>query len=156
MRHLSHAVPKVTSQAFARKYIMLGRLVTQWADIVGADLAAKTQPVATRYYKTGNKSSKPSISLDIAATSAEATTLMYRKDLILERINQMFGQGWISAIRFVPATPRPRPGKARKITKTLTEAQKSCLSDVLGPMADDDLKTRLQSLGTAILQDGQT
>jgi hypothetical protein len=88
MRHLSQAVPKVASQAFARKYIMLGRLVTHWAEIVGADLAAKAQPVGTRYSK---RDGKPFITLEVACSSAEATILSMRVSLILEKINLGFG-----------------------------------------------------------------
>lgn len=153
MRHLSHTVPKVAGQAFSRKYIMLGRLITQWADIVGADMAAKTAPVGTHYMKSGKKSDKPLISLDIAATSTDATLLMYRKDLILERINQVFGQEWVTAIRFVPMTSNRRGIPQRRMTKSLTQDEKSYLSGVLDTVADDDLKARLLSLGTAILQD---
>ena len=131
---------------------MLGRLVTQWADIVGPELAAKTQPVKTRYMKAG-KNGKPVISLDIAVTPAEATLLLYRKDLILARINQIFGDDWVSAIRFVPIaanTPAPRP---RKTIKPLTPTEKTYLSGVLETVGDADLQASLQALGLAILQD---
>ena len=72
LRLLSETLPKVADKAFSRKYIMLGRLVTQWDDIVGADLAKRTQPVKIRYYKPKNQKEKPKASLDIACASAEA------------------------------------------------------------------------------------
>jgi hypothetical protein len=150
MRHLSQAVPKVASQAFARKYIMLGRLVTHWAEIVGADLAAKAQPVGTRYSK---RDGKPFITLEVACASAEATVLSMRVSLMLEKINLMFGENWVSAIRFVPVSANAPAPRVRKTLKPLTESEKSYLSGVLETVADAELQARLKSLGQAILQE---
>jgi hypothetical protein len=151
MRHLSHTVPKVASQAFARKYIMLGRLVTHWGEIVGPELAAKTSPAGTRYIKKG-KDGKPEIALEIAASNADATLLLYRTQAILEKINLIFGDSWIKTIQFVPLS-RPPASKPRRTSKPLTSGEKTYLSGTLDTIADDDLKTLLQSLGQAILQD---
>ncbi len=152
MRHLSHAVPKVAKQAFARKYIMLGRIVTQWADIVGPDLALKTAPAGLKRHKSDAGSIK--VALDIAASPSVATMLAYRKDLILERINTLLGYGAISAIRFIPSDGSKRPAKPRKSTKSLTAEEKTYLSHVVEAVEDPDIRMSLQALGTAMLQDG--
>ncbi len=156
LRLVSETVPKVTGKVFSRKYTMLGRLVTRWEDIVGPELADKTQPVKIRYYKakkTG-KENKATASLDIAATSAEAAVLHYQKDLILERINQIFGDRWITAIRFVPVAANAPPSAGRhKAPKQLNEQEEKDLSTLLSSVQDPDLLEKLKSLGTAILQD---
>lgn len=155
LRLLSEAIPKVTDKVFSRKYNMLGRLVTRWSDIVGEELAGKTQPVKIRYYKSKKPGQKATASLDIATSSADATALHYQKDLILERINQIFGDRWITAIRFVPiAANAPSPVKRSvKSRKPLTTEEKQHLSDVLENVEDPDLLEKLKNLGTAILQD---
>ncbi len=137
---------------------MLGRLVTRWEDIVGPELSDKTQPVKIRYIKRKTKGEKPSASLDIATTSADATLLHYQKDLILERINQIFGDSWINSIRFVPyaANAVQTAPKLKKRQKPLTPREKQNLSSVLETIEDPDLREKLQSLGTAILQDRQS
>lgn len=163
LRLISESVPKVADRAFKRKYIMLGRLVTHWSEIVGPELAGKAQPVKIRYYKrkkTGRSAeSKSTASLDIAVSPADATVLHYHKDLILERINQIFGAGWITAIRFVPqesshdnrrTTAPPFPKMPPKI---LTMQEKRDLSGMLETVQDPEIRERLQKLGTAILQD---
>lgn len=151
LRLLSEVVPAVAGQVFSRKYIMLGRLVTRWDDIVGADLAAKAQPVKLRpYKKDGNKTL---FSLDIATTTADATLLHYRKDLILQRINQIFGGGWISALRFVPQAANAPLRKPRRALAPLTARQKTYLSDLLESVPDSEMQTHLENLGKAILQD---
>lgn len=149
---LSNAVPKVTGKVFGRKYIMLGRLLTQWTEIVGEDLAHKTTPVKLRSmkdYKTGKRIS----TLDIAASTADATVLHYRKELILERLNLLFGEGLITAIRFVPkALDEKKPMKS-KFKKPLSLKEKEFLSSVLVDIEDDGIREKLQKLGKAVLQD---
>ncbi len=153
-RLVSNSIPVVADKTFSKKHLMLGRLLTDWESIVGSDLAARTQPARLRYSKPRDKSQKATATLDIAAPTAEAAQLHYRKDLILERINRLFGAGWISAIRFVPQeaveqdrkrpTPRPTP---------LTPQQKTYLSSVTDGIADPDLRSTLETMGKALLQD---
>ena len=161
LRLLSEAVPRVTGKLFSRKYTMLGRIVTNWNDIVGEKLALKTQPVALRYMKhekAGGKG-KATASLDIAASTADATLLHYQKDLILERINAIFGDHWITAVRFVPiadndALKKPAPktmGKLRPQTPISMEDRAS-LSNLLESVGDPAIKERLEKLGKSILQ----
>lgn len=133
---------------------MLGRLVTHWTDIVGKDLADRAQPVKIRYRKVPGEKS-PEAVLDIAAPTAEATLLHYRKDLILERINQIFGEKLVTALRFVPlasneAPPR-RPSLLRR--RPVSPAEKEQLANILDKIDDPGLKERLETLGTSILQD---
>lgn len=136
---------------FSKKYIMLGRLVTRWPEIVGEELAMKTHPVKIHYRKKKGQE-KAEASLDIAASTADATLLHYRKDLILQRLNLIFGDGWISAIKFVPLAsnaPLPRP-KRRKL---LTAEEKARVAGSLAGVQDAEIQERLKSLGEAILGD---
>lgn len=153
LRLLSDAMPRVTGKVFSRKYIMLGRLVTHWCDIVGMDLADRAYPVQIHYRKTPN-SKKAEATLEIATSSAEATLLHYRKELILERINQIFGERLVTALRFVPLAanePRFKPTSGRK--RPVSPKDRSELSNILEIIDDPELKERLERLGTSILQE---
>ena len=151
-RLISEAIPRVAGQVFSRKYIMLGRLVTHWTDIVGAELANKAQPVKINYRKRKGQE-KSEASLDIAASTADATLLHYRKDLILERINRIFGDRWITAIRFVPmASNMPPPSRIKK-QKFLTEQDKKYIADTVNGVEDPEIAERLKSLGEAMMKD---
>ncbi len=132
---------------------MLGRLVTHWKDIVGQDLADRAQPVKIHYRKVpGSKTAEAT--LEVASSTAEATLLHYRKELILERINQIFGERIVTALRFVPlAANAPRHTQPKSIKKPVSMKDRQELSNILESIDDPELKERLERLGTSILQE---
>ena len=152
MRPLSEATARIAGKSFERKYIALGRIVKNWHDIVGASLADKAQPVKIQYRKKP-RGAKPDATLEIAVSSADATLLHYQKGLILERINQIFGERWITAIKFVQAASNSQPVIQKKRPAPLTAEEKKTLSGMLISVEDQDMKSRLENLGQAILED---
>lgn len=150
MRPLSEPVSRISGKTFSRKYIALGRILSEWEQIVGPEFSGKAIPVKLNYRKNG-KTGKSLASLDIATSDAQATALHYQKDLILERINRVFGQGWIGDIRFVSV-----PGRAAKTPekpkRPLTEDEKKFLSGMLEALEDQELKAKLEVIGREILK----
>jgi hypothetical protein len=141
-------------KAFERKYIALGRIVTQWREIIGEEYADRASPAKIHYFKPKNPKEKPKATLDIAASSADCAVLMYRKDLILQRINQLFGDNWVTDIKFQHVEPKVKT-KPQKRTKPLTEDEKNHLSQLLDGVDDPELKDRLTRLGQSILQESK-
>jgi hypothetical protein len=154
MRPISEATARVTGKSFDRKYVAIGRILNSWREIVGDKLAGKAQPVKINFRKR-DKGQPPIAILDIATSSADATLLHYQKDLILERINQIFGDKWITAIRFVAAAANKPLNKPKKPRKALTDGEKSHLSSLLETCPDADLKAKLENLGQAIFTEEQ-
>jgi hypothetical protein len=151
MRPINEASSRILSQNLSRKYIALGRIVSQWTEIMGAEFAEKAQPIKLNYRKNGNGKT-PSATLDIATTSANATVLAYQKGVILERINRIFGDQWITDIRFVASTAnQDRPEIKKKPPNPLTSEQKKSLSGMLDLIEDQDMKIKLERLGQAIM-----
>lgn len=150
MRPLSESTARIAGKNFERKYIAIGRIIKHWPDIVGASLADKAQPVKINYRKK-ERNKKPEASLDIAASSADATLLHYQKDLILERINQIFGERWINAIRFVSVPVNTQTSFRKKRLTPLTAAEKNTLSDMLYTIEDEAIRRKLEHLGAAII-----
>lgn len=158
MRPISEATARITSESFSRKYIALGRIVKSWPEIVGEKLAIKAQPAKLRYRRKGNgsdKREKPDCILDVAVSSADATLLHYQKDLILERINQIFGEQWINDIRFVNITGNNSGALRKKPKAPLTAAEKTTLSELVETIDDPDIKKRLLTLGQEIIKDSK-
>ena len=154
MRPVSESTRRVTGKVCSRKYISLGRILTHWNDIIGADLAQKAQPIKLRYIKR-KEDEKPQASLDIATTGSDATLLHYRKDLILERINRIFGERWITAIRFVSVPSNMNTTKFKKTKTPLTAAEKNHLSSMLSSIKDQEMRNKLESLGEGVLMEEQ-
>ena len=152
MRPLSTSVPSLLGKVFERKYIALGRIVTHWKEIVGEEYAERAQPAKIHYFKPKNPKEKPKATLDIAASSADCAVLVYRKDLILQRINQLFGDSWVSDIKFLHVEPK-QVKKPPKRTKTLTQDEKNHLSQMLEGVEDPGIKETLSRLGQSILQE---
>ena len=152
MRPVSEATAKVTNSIFGRKYIALGRIISQWEEIVGKELATKVQPAGLKYRKYKD-SKKPDAVLEIATSSAYATRLHYQKDLILERINQLFGEKWITALRFVniPSNAEARPKMKKKVL--LSVEDEKYIQQNLDYITDNEVKSRLENFGKSLLLD---
>ncbi|MFN3701329.1 MAG: DUF721 domain-containing protein [Alphaproteobacteria bacterium] len=154
MRPVSEASATVTKTIFSRKYIALGRILSQWNDIVGAELALKAQPVALHYRKHKDQKKTPDATLEIATTSAYATRLHYQKDLILERIHHLFGERWVTAIRFVntPSNVNKMAAAPRKPASLSAEEEKY-IAESLDLITDPDIRNRLENFGKSLLLD---
>ncbi len=150
MRPLSEATARISSHNFSRKYIALGRIVNQWNEVMGNEFANKAQPVKIHYRKA-TRSKEARATLDIATTSSYATILPYQKDLILERINQLFGNQWITDINFIASKIAEPPLISKKMTPPLTSTEKTYLSTTLSQIDDPVFKEKLENLGKAIL-----
>ena len=153
MRPLSEATAKISGKSFERKYIALGRIVNNWTEIIGQSLADKAQPVKIFYRKSKDKNKQHAV-LQIATSSAQAQRLHYQKGLMLERMNQIFGEEWITDIKFVPSVSNQTAKniKTKKRPSPLTSAQKNSLSQMVFEIEDEDIKARLLALGTGIYQ----
>lgn len=152
MKPVSRSVPALLGKVFERKYIALGRIVTHWKEIVGPDFAERAQPAKLHYFKSKIPKGKATATLDIAASSADCAVLVYQKDVILQRINQIFGDQWVTDIKFLHVEPH-RAVKPSKRTKTLTEEQKNHLSQLLETVDDPDIRETLARLGQSIMQE---
>lgn len=153
LKLLSQAAAKITGKTFSRKYIALGRLFDQWEDIIGAEMAERTQPVKMHYRCQKDKRAKPEGTLEIAASSADAAVLIYRKDLILERINRIFGDRWVTDIKYIHIDPQTARTIGRRQKKPLNEEERGFLAKTLEQITDPDIKERLQRFGEAYLKD---
>jgi len=153
MRPVSDSVPKVADKTFKRKYIALGRIVTRWQDIIGDKMAALAQPQKIHYRKARKKGDKPTATLEIATSSTTASLLMMQKGMILEKINLIFGEDWVTDIKFVHMPVEAKKRSRLNQTKTLTTDEENSLSAMLNDIEDKELKIKLQNMGQSLLKD---
>ena len=146
-------MPHVADKIFARKFVALGRIITHWSEIMGEDLAQKAQPLKIHYRKAKRKGDRTSATLEVATSSANASLLIMKKGVLLEKMNQIFGDAWITDIKFVH-TPANRVNvpKTSKSKKPLNSEQKNALTSMLDMVEDSEIKERLERFGKAFLQ----
>jgi hypothetical protein len=154
LKLISDSVPRVADKIFARKFVALGRIITHWSEIMGEDLAQKAQPLKIHYSKARRKGDRTSATLEIATSSANASLLIMKKGVLLEKMNQIFGDAWITYIKFVH-TPANRVNKVKipQSKKPLSVEQKNTLTSMLDMVEDSEIKERLARFGQAFLQD---
>jgi len=155
LRPLSTSISKLTSLTFSKKFVALGRVLNNWNDIIGSEMAVKAQPVKIHYRKPKDKGDKPEATLEIAATSADASLLHYQKDLIIARINQIFGDSWITAIRFVHIAANIDGFNVPIYQKPLNQPALNNLKYQLSGIDDEDIRNSLEKLGQSILKKEQ-
>lgn len=153
MRPLSEATARVSSQNFQRKFVALGRIAENWAEIMGASMADKAFPTRLYYRKPKTKGEPPRTILYVAASDAHATTLHYQKGVMLERINHIFGEQWIQDIKFVAASDIVALEKHQRYNpEALSSEAEDVLVETLADIEDEDIRNALKNLGEDIFR----
>ena len=157
LRPLSVSVAYITRRSFAKKFVALSRILEFWSDIIGTEFANIAQPIKLSYRKGKTKDNKPSATLHIAAAPSDSAILHYQTDLILARINQIFGDEFVSKIKFEPLNDTSHSGFIReepykKPHGSLPEPAQNRLNDTLSDISDPDLRLRLEKLGQGVLR----
>ena len=159
---------KSTTRGFKRTSAVLGerirragesrgfavsRLLTHWAEIAGAEIAAIARPVKVGYGRGGFGAT-----LTILTTGAQAPMLEMQKGALRDRVNAVYGYNAISRIHitqtspdgfsegqavFAGPKPRAKPVEDARVTARAVAAA----SDV----DNDELRAALESLGRNVL-----
>ena len=130
------------------------RLLTHWAEIAGANIAAVARPVEVKYGRDGLGAT-----LSLLTTGAPAPMLEMQKEKLREKINAVYGYSAISKIRITQTAPtgflegqvsfepaKPLPPKLANdpvIARAASEAARS--------IQDDSLRHALETLGKNVL-----
>ena len=101
-------VPRLTRQAFEKYGFSAATLITDWAQIVGADLARATQPERLKWPKGIAAQGKavedvdqgrPGATLILRVDDGRALDIQYKGRQIIERINAYFGYRAVADLR---------------------------------------------------------
>ncbi len=141
---LAAKIPKVTAKALGRRGFAEAGLVTEWADVVGQDIAAICRPRGLTYPRQGRRNAG---TLSLRVQSAHALQIQHMEPVLLERINRYYGYNAVARIKLqqgpLPATRQ----KAAAAPKPLSPAREAELTLRLSDVADPDLRTALERLG---------
>lgn len=133
------------------------RLLTHWAEIVGASTAGIATPVNVSYGKGGMGAT-----LTVLTTGAQAPMLEMQKEQIREKVNGCYGYRAISRVRITQTAPtgfhegRASFAPAPTVPKGPTPAAKQEAADLSRSIQSDDLRAALAALGANIISKGKS
>ncbi len=150
-------VPRLTRKAMEKYGFSTAALLTDWAQIVGSDLARYTRPHKLKWPRAvesygdtpAEHTGRPGATLHLQVEAARALDVQYKGRQIIERINAYFGYRAIAEMRIEqmplaadgPTLPRDvvgrKPGRPRA-------------SVDLGQVADERLRAALERVQKGI------
>ena len=148
-------MPKLTRTAFEKFGFSTAQLLTDWAQIVGPQLAASTSPDRIKWPKTpgadrsdGESRSGPrsGATLHVRVDPARALDVQYKAALIIDRINGYFGYRAVADIRIVQtqvASSQPPLTASKPRGPVIPEP-------VLATVTDDGLRAALERMQSGL------
>ena len=145
---LSALLGGAINDVFARQGFASRELVTRWAEIAGAKVAAHSEPLKIQWPRPVENQPPEPATLILRVEGPMALEIQHTSDVILERVNRFFGWNAVGriALRQAPLSRRPVP----KTRKTPDAAEVARLEADLATVEDSDLRAALARLGASI------
>ncbi len=145
---LSVLLGDVFADAYAKQGFAARELVTRWAEIAGADVAACAEPLKMQWPRPVTGQPQEPATLVLRVEGPMALEIQHRSDVILERVNRFFGWHAVGriALRQAPLSRRDR----RAPPRPPDPASVKQIADTLSAVEDEALKDALARLGAAI------
>lgn len=153
-------VPKLTHKAFEKYGFAAAALITDWAVIVGNEVAGYTAPERLKWPRgveiggdvEEGAQGRPGATLIVRVEPARALDVQYKAQQLIERINAHFGYGAVAELRILQAPLPKRTGRAGEAER-LTPSP--CATPELAGIADERLRLALANLKTGLMRRGQ-
>lgn len=153
LTRLSAELPGLTKTAFrntlgGRGFAEAG-LITEWASIVGDEIARVSQPLQLGFPRGERKGGV----LTIACSGAAALELQHLKPQILERVNTHFGYGAVAELRFKQgqvAIGSRRRNSAQPESQRLSDAEIASVTREVESMPEGPVKASLMRYGLSM------
>ena len=156
-KQLRDVAGKVVGKSFVQQGFGSAELVTRWTEIVGADIAAHSEPVKIQWARPVPRQSSPtgvrSVGMQEPGTlllrveGPAAIEVQHLTNVICDRVNQFLGWRAIARIRLQQA---PLRRGERKKAQAPDPAAAARVAAALPEIADEDLKHALARLGAAV------
>jgi hypothetical protein len=147
----------LTQQAFAKYGFTSANLITDWAVIVGPEIAAYSQPERLKWPRvadphgelTDGDSRRQGATLVLRVEGSRAIDLQHRSRQLIERVNSYFGYRAVAELRFVQAPLAGRSVAPRALSPTADSVPRE-VSPELASINDDGLKLALSRLQSGV------
>ena len=145
---LSVLLGDVFSDAYAKQGFAARELVTRWAEIAGAEIAAHSEPLKMQWPRPVEGQPQEPATLVLRVEGPMALEIQHSADVILERVNRFFGWSAVGrlALRQAPLSrrkppPPPRAPDPKAVAK---------VAETLASVEDEELRAALARLGALI------
>jgi hypothetical protein len=145
---LSGLLGPTLNEAFAKQGFAARELVTRWAEIAGAQIAAHSEPLKMQWPRPVEGQKQEPATLILRVEGPMALEIQHSSDQILQRVNRFFGWNAVGklALRQAPLSrktrkPAPKPPDAAAVAKVAAS---------LEAVEDDSLRNALAQLGATI------
>ena len=154
---LADLVGAAIHPVLARQGFGQSDLILNWDDIVGARLAANSQPIKLQWppRPPGRHPDAPPqpATLAIRVEGAFALELQHRADVVIERINAHLGWRCVGRLAFKQG-PIDHLARSRTPRPTVSEADLAAAAPHAAAIADADLRAALTRLGAHVRRSG--
>ncbi len=157
-------VPKIAAKAFEKFGFHSAEIMTDWARIIGADIAKYTEPERLKWprtYSSGEtladgRDARPGGTLILRVDPSRALDVEYKAAEIMDRINRYFGYRAIETLKIIQAPLKKAAATARPIAPDATTPPPPMAHPVDGSALDDVLKSALTELWSSVQRDKLT
>ncbi len=157
-RSVGTFVPKITQKVFEKFGFSTATLLTDWAVIIGRELAAVTAPERLKWPRgiegagEGGEepAGRPGATLVLRVEPSRALDIQYKTRLLIDRINAYFGYRAVAEIRLIQA---PLLRTAVLAAKAPAMAPVASPNAAVAAIADDGLRLALIALEASIRAD---
>ena len=105
-RPLADLLHKTLSDAFAKQGFASTELVTRWTEIVGAEIAAHSEPEKIQWPRPFERQTPEPGVLVLRVEGPMAIEIQHLSDVVLERVNRFFGWRAVGGLRLRQAPLR--------------------------------------------------
>jgi hypothetical protein len=136
------------SDAFKSQGFASAEILARWADIVGAEIAAHSEPMKINWPRQVGDAPPEPATMMLRVEGPAALEIQHLSAVILERVNRFFGWQAIGRIvlRQAPLRRRTRPAPPPPPDPAVTAVIAAGLPEI----EDDDLRQALARLGALI------
>jgi len=138
---------KVVGDTFTRQGFASAELVTRWQEIVGAEIAAHSEPVKIQWPRGMESGARPPGTLILRVEGPAAIEVQHLAGVVCERVNRFLG--W-RAIERIALRQAPLRRVARRAVAPIDTAAAERIAASLPGIADAELRAALARLGAAI------
>ena len=146
-RAISGLIGKSSKAALIKRGFAQADILTNWAAIVGPNLANFSSPEKFSYARQSNKEA----TLRIRVAPGWAPEFQHFEPLVIERINSFFGYRAVARLQLIQAPVKKPEVRKSPPPLPLTEPQKDWIEAILSDISEPVLKKRLESVATSML-----